>query len=74
MIILKTLREETSHYLPTLDMGYYKLQDDEPVHFIIKLTIQRAPTEVELDQLRLALKKWSGDCGYGELAQELCIK
>jgi len=70
VLILKTLTEENKHYLPTVDIGYYKCQGDSPVHFVIELAIQDVPTDAELDRLRLALKKWSADCGYGELAQQ----
>lgn len=70
MLILKTLTEETKRYLPTVDIGYYKSQGDSPVHLIIRLAIQDVPTDAELDLLRLALKKWSADCGYGKLAQQ----
>ena len=74
MPILKPLTEETRYYLPRVDIGYYKCQHYEPVNLVIKVSLGNVPTDEDFDKLRMALKKWANDCGYGELAQELYIK
>ena len=52
--------------LPTVDIGWYGYE--HPI-IDIQLNLKRVPTDAEFDALRIALKKWVDDCGFGELMQ-----
>jgi len=62
------LKDAEPGYLPTVEIAYYKHDDPNLYQLVeVDLALKRLPTDAEFDYLRLALRHWASQCGYGEL-------
>ena len=65
MYILKQLTDD-EEYLPTVFIYTYRFKEPEVV---VDMKLKKQPTDAQYDQLRLALKQWAKNCGFGVLAE-----
>ncbi len=67
---LKQLGESERDYVPTCVI--YKSGTTAKIPTVmVEFRLPSETTDGQLDELRIALSKWSKRCGFGELAEEL---